>query len=1623
MIDHWKQKLIDFSKKNSLLYFKFFGKSHLELTEFADELLDDLLDGKMIRLNNSISDSIIKTHLDGLSDKQANDLVGASGNPSPASFVLPSTLNELQLSSGDALESGSYEGNANLSHSTDESSEGLTNTNSNEELFPKSEIDQELSSPEEDKEFSVNKLSIDSVENLSDASQNNNFVSNAGFDPFYKRNKLLERLRSRDRIAKQDLGANILYLAYGFLEWKESDYNEKSNYSPLFLIPLYIDRTSGLAPKYNLVFGEEEEIAFNPALRMFLKQSFGISLDFIPEKLEEDKISLEDLDQYLAGFQELLTQSAYSSWQINKRKAISIFNFQKLVLFKEMENLGHKMLKHPFISRLSQRELLEQADFVGAAEAEAKQNISTKENTNNYFGAKDNFCVLDADSSQLDAIQAAKQNISFVLDGPPGTGKSQTITNIIAELLSQGKKILFVSEKKAALNVVRDRLSSCGLDNFCLVLHDTKKKDKVGFLKRLNECFEKLSVDLNTETGAEVISEAKKDIDTEAEIQVVKAENNQYTPHFRKLDERRKELNEYAKLLHTSFGELQIKPYQAYAAASRLKDYPELQFPIDNIFGFDDLKWDKTTRLIQKLAVQAEMYSSEQGHPWQGLSISQHLSLTQKEKLKTSFIQIASQFEVCRNKFNKLFSLLGYSIPKTIAEFENKEAFLRHLVNASKGIGDLLKQDNWQALLDKLSANKVVHQEYSALKDEVLKYSLEGCSTDFIDQRLQEISQYREMIHPPTPLKEEVQNSASLSHQSLQKIDFTNSIEYEKFNNLLRESFYLSSYTSQVGLYPSIPVQAEVSEILNQIESDLNKYKLLLNTKKQVDALGQEFIDLYNNLRNEEKQGVSRNPSPVSLVLPPNPLSSGSAELPLTTEQFQDVSRSEKNELDLSEKHENQPDQRIKETAQDQLNEIPVNSSEDCKWLTELFSFQFDLNKKMQDCLIHLSKMRELKSSLEQAVQAKQSLNESFEQLASICTFENWKDREILKFLQTLSSLQQPQPRFHEDLKGPQESTESNQQSSLDEWIDFCMLRDSFAGEELGDFFEKAVNKKVAAKKLQGAFEKRFYTLWIDQVELENPRLRAFRGEDHNDLVNSFKELDKKQFQVLNRERVFQNIQADFSQKKLPPAQLKSLRTMAGQKRPRKSIRRIIKDLRKLILEVHPCWMMSPLSVSQFIELESSDSPMIFDTVIFDEASQIFPEDAICSIFRAKQVIVAGDPEQMPPTSFGKLSNPGGDNADEDEDDENPEFESILNLSSVILKQRRPLRLLWHYRSKYEELIHASNQKIYNGDLITFPAANQLAQKPVKFVYVENGFFDRGKTKTNPNEAKGVAEQVIKLLRDQKDGLGERKSIGIIALGAAQTECIEEEINKLRIENPQLEEYFNENLPSDQRLFIKNLETVQGDERDIIILSIGYGKDASGKIYQNFGPINQKEVGHRRLNVAVTRAKEQMYVFCSFHHFDLKVTEEHSKGLNFLRDYLRYVESDLIDEQEKKQSDKDKMLIEQQIHTALRMRGYAVRSDIGCSEYKVGLGILRPNSVGSFVLGIECDGEMYNSAKTARDRDRLRQEVLENYGWHIHRVWSRDWWVNPERELQKIQKSIDKALTDISHISANMALV
>jgi len=422
--------------------------------------------------------------------------------------------------------------------------------------------------------------------------------------------------------------------------------------------------------------------------------------------------------------------------------------------------------------------------------------------------------------------------------------------------------------------------------------------------------------------------------------------------------------------------------------------------------------------------------------------------------------------------------------------------------------------------------------------------------------------------------------------------------------------------------------------------------------------------------------------------------------------------------------------------------------------------------------------------------------------------------------------------------------------------------------------------------------------------------------------------------------------------------------------------------------------MMSPLSVSQFLDPDV----LRFDCVIFDEASQICSEDAVSAIYRGKQVVICGDKMQLPPTSFFKQGDVDDDVAS---DEDVAVFESIL--AEAETAGFMPRQLTWHYRSAHESLIAFSNERFYNYSLVTFPSsASNAEETAVRFCHVSNGVYDRGGKRQNVVEA----DRVVQLVLEHIEKWPER-SLGVVAFSTQQADAIQNRVELLQKQRRDLAWFFAE-----ERLngfFVKNLERVQGDERDHIMFSIGYGRDRNGSLTMNFGPVG-KPGGEKRLNVAVTRARQQVTVVSSIRASDIDLDRVSSAGVLGLHKYLDFAERGYVALDQHGVLGDYESPFEEDVAGVIRSLGYSVFPQVGVSSFRIDLGVVDPADPGRFILGVECDGATYHSAYTARDRDRLRQEILERkMGWQLHRIWSPDWVQRRSSEISRLQAAIEGA--------------
>ena len=569
------------------------------------------------------------------------------------------------------------------------------------------------------------------------------------------------------------------------------------------------------------------------------------------------------------------------------------------------------------------------------------------------------------------------------------------------------------------------------------------------------------------------------------------------------------------------------------------------------------------------------------------------------------------------------------------------------------------------------------------------------------------------------------------------------------------------------------------------------------------------------------------------------------------------------------------------------------------------------------------------------------------------------------------------------------------QENSLAEWCAFSELDTQARTTVLGPML--ALAGKHPCSDFIDMFDLRLALILWDKAQKQDERLKDSTLQMHQQVVDSFRALDKKLI-----EQAPKCLLANDTLHKSDPAfvskntELSILRHEANKKRRVMSLRQLFQAIPNLILRTKPCLMMSPMTVSQLLDPEKYH----FDLVIFDEASQLRAEEAVGAIMRAQQVIVAGDKQQLPPTSFFQV-------ADDDSNEDIDSFESILHEADAADLQNRMLK--WHYRSRNEELIAFSNHNWYEDKLYTFPSQLRgKGSRAVSFEYVEGAVYGRGTSQRNEKEAGRVVELVLDHYREHPD-----KSVGVVTFNMAQRNYILDLLEEQLKDEPQIASYFQTDAAGEQP-FAKNLETVQGDERDVMIFSIGYGKAEDGRLSLNFGPLN-KDGGDKRLNVAITRARDQVIIVSSIQPEDIRaqLRNSASDGPRLLADYMAFARDGIaalgnataIRGNNSPQFDSS---LEECIYQALVDRRLQVDTQIGVSSYRIDLGVIHPDDDSHYILGIECDGAPYHSSPSARDRDRLRQEVLENKGWHILRIWSPDWVRNPEKEIQRVLERVEE---------------
>jgi very-short-patch-repair endonuclease len=567
---------------------------------------------------------------------------------------------------------------------------------------------------------------------------------------------------------------------------------------------------------------------------------------------------------------------------------------------------------------------------------------------------------------------------------------------------------------------------------------------------------------------------------------------------------------------------------------------------------------------------------------------------------------------------------------------------------------------------------------------------------------------------------------------------------------------------------------------------------------------------------------------------------------------------------------------------------------------------------------------------------------------------------------------------------------------SLSKWIGYQMRRRRLDESGLRAIVAGIQEGQILPSSAVDQFQVAYYQTLIRDVFRRHRDLAEFDGRSYEQWIAEFQSLDQQRIEMARGEVATAHY--DSIPRSAVGGEMAVLRREFEKKRKHKPIRQLIKEAGTAILAIKPVFMMSPISVAQFLEPGS----VTFDLLLIDEASQVSPVDALGAMARAAQVVVVGDDKQLPPTRFfSKMLD--DDEVQSDGDDVNAgDLESILGLCLAQGICQRMLR--WHYRSRHHSLIAVSNREFYDNRLFVVPSPTTItAMHGLHFRLVKNGIFDRGNSATNRVEARAVAAAVVEHSQRYP-----QQSLGVGAFSVAQRDAIRDEVEVLQRNHPELAPFFSSGRPDP--FFVKNLENIQGDERDVIFISVGYARDKSGYMAMNFGPLSSQG-GERRLNVLISRARERCEVFSSITADDIDLQRAKSRGAAAFKTFLRFAATGIMDAQAPTHREHDSDF-EQQVESALEGLGYQVHRQIGTSGFIIDLAIVDPAKPGRYLLGIECDGATYHSARSARDRDRLRETVLKDRGWKIHRIWSTDWFHRPAEQLQKIASAIEKARVD-----------
>jgi hypothetical protein len=1532
----------------------------------------------------------------------------------------------------------------------------------------------------------------------------NQLQTNRGPNDFQSTARLMARAA---KTSIEETGINYLHLAIGFLRWRENDSTESDlRMAPLLLVPVSI--TSSISPSggnsYHISWNEDEVLS-NACLRKKLESEFAIALPDI----EEDQIP----NDYFARVSKSIQLK--ERWYVDSRILLGFFSFHKLSMY--MDIAPENWLGTPALDESSLANRL----VSGGGSADASLYADDYDIDDHSVATRITL-PLDADSSQHSAVTDISQGRSLVIEGPPGTGKSQTIANAIAHAVEQGKTVLFVAEKMAALEVVHKRLAHAGLAEFCLELHGhavAPKKVMESLASRLG---------INRNQHARPTGSAKR-------LEECKAKLRAY------LRASSKRVGPYDEALYSLFWRI-VKLRQNSVPLRR-------DISCDIEVGLD--AFEDACDALEAFSMHSGKYTNPTESAWWGY-FPRDLAPAEADRILQELEQLrplAKSMTAAHEQLSAYFE----NDPSRIKDFLNNksQSSLDELAKNAPATTALpfvtLADDNVRKAIEQLeSANrreKISRQSLAgSLVDSArdLPTLLGGLNRSTVAQlrrfepnvsierlrelqtwsdqtrRLLEIHQQRaeswtrlglpditriQDIDNAIQIAHLFQHSAILDHGSI-GVDWFLDSQKSVLGKIKARQDSLAKSKEEIGKVfhlPSVPDRNALVDLIRQLRSNGGSWFSWFNrdyrkASKELKAfakfpssypfakrmaaleslesfdknlqafesdttcrrvLGDFFDGLntdWNRIRTlfdwvaaAKKMGLDHAKTNAFLQLRSDlAMGTGIQNLKLDFQQLTGQLTS-----DLGRAAGADPSTVMNLRIQDakEIVQASAAASQEALVFAEKLKNRAgatvrDLLEVYETAAVYYDSKAQADAitaspdpTLQRASQVIRDQGESFANVSEwLQQFQtHLKDPQLLPVLDLLNArdvvhqlaaLHRTVWRSVEEWKivrgrivgtaqcadswlsatdanGPRMDLASsiqslrNEATRLPEWLAVCRTYERCRRADVDRFALAAAKDEIPESQLADCYRLSLFNQ-IAEFELSTNEIGFnFTAREIEDIRTNFQRLDRES---MNEKSM--DIGRSALQRPSPEGnsrgrvaeftELALIRHEIGKKTRHCKIRDLMSRAGNAIQSLKPCFLMSPLSLARYI----ANSSMQFDLVIMDEASQIKPEDAMGAILRAKQLVVVGDPKQLPPTSFF-------DHSEEDvEDEEATQFDNAESILEVAQRSFQPYRRLrWHYRSQHESLIQFSNRSFYDEDLVVFPSPKgTMGGYGIRAHYVEGASCTKGE---NLKEAEAVVARILEHAR-----MHPKESLGVAAFNIKQAEMIDSLLRKACDQDNELSAIIADMEGREDGLFIKNLESIQGDERDVMFISYTYGPEAtSGRVFQRFGPINS-EFGWRRLNVMVTRSRKRMEIFSSMRPSDIQYGPDKSRGVNAYHDFLEFAFSGAMREVGSESGREPGSPFEESVARVVQTLGLEPVFQVGVAGFFIDIGVRRRDGNREFLLGIECDGASYHSSRSARDRDRLREEIITSRGWKLHRIWSTEWFLNQKAEEERLARAL-----------------